>query len=391
LSEEHGGAYTVRATTSSEEALDGASFVVSTVRAGGTAATKADLDVPARHGIEQGVADTVGPGGMLFAFRQIPALVDVAKTMERVCPDAWLLTFSNPMTAMCRAVMRASTTRCIGLCDGIFGRRKWVERYLGIPRDELDVRHAGINHMTWITELAQAGQDVYPALRRRDAGVGDQPVSFQLMDVFGLFPSPGDRHIAEFFRYFHRADADGGRQYGLPTSTERWETISSWRVGYEASFEAQARGDAPLPAPHPGAGEGTMELIAYLAGAARPAAAGKRGDQGDPLAGIFAANLPNTQGYVPGLQEWAIVEGFARADADGMHPLPPVELPPAILANLRARLDQIELTVEAALTGDRKVALQALAADPLVPSIEQATAILDEALAAEAPYLPQFR
>jgi alpha-galactosidase/6-phospho-beta-glucosidase family protein len=85
------------------------------------------------------------------------------------------------------------------------------------------------------------------------------------------------------------------------------------------------------------------------------------------------------------------VEGFARADADGLHPLPPVELPPAILANLRARLDQIELTVEAALTGDRKVALQALAADPLVPSLEQATAILDEALAAEAPYLPQFK
>jgi alpha-galactosidase len=293
--------------------------VISTVRAGGTAATKADLDVPARHGVEQGVADTVGPGGLFFALRQIPALVGVAQTMQAVCPEAWLLTFSNPMTAMCRAVMRASTTRCIGLCDGIFGRRKWLGRHLGVPGDELDVRHAGINHMTWISSLQHRGEDVYPALRQRERGVGDQPISFQLMDVFGLFPSPGDRHIAEFFPYFHRADAGGGRQYGLPTSAERWETISSWRVDHEARLAAEASGAQPLPAPNPSAGEGTMELIAYLAGAENPATAGKRGDQRDPLAGIFAANLPNTHGYVPGLQEWAIVEGFARADGQGLH------------------------------------------------------------------------
>ncbi len=367
-----------------QEALAGADFVFTTIRGGGGKAARADLEVPARHGIEQAVGDTVGPGGFAYALRQIPIHAEIAQTMHVACPDAWLLNFSNPMTAICRAVIRTGHTRCVGLCDGVFGRRSWLGHYLDVPEDELAFRHGGVNHLTWFTSLQRNGIDLYPVLRRRfqARGSDSQPVSFKLMEVFGLFPSPGDRHIAEFYPYFHRAEAEGGRAYGLPTSADRSEP---WQ-----RLEAEANGQVPVAAQgHGGAAAHAMALVAALSGAAAPPAHDKRPD---PMGGLFAVNTPNRQHgeMVPDLPPWAVVEALARADADGLHPIPSGELPAGIAATLRARLDQQELTVEAALTGDRGLALQALAADPLVPSLEQAEAVLEELLHVQAAYLPRF-
>ncbi|MBI3974426.1 MAG: hypothetical protein HY332_24360 [Chloroflexi bacterium] len=387
---EQGYEASIQAAPELAAALEGADYVFSTIRVGAGDSYAVDLLVPAKYGIEQGVGDTVGPGGLFAALRQIPAFVKLAQTMDAVCPDAWLLNFSNPMTAICTAVARTSRVRAIGLCHGIYGVHSWLARYLEVPESRLEVNHGGINHCTWITELRLDGQDVYPLLwqRHRDKGDGGQPISFRFLELYGQFPSPGDRHVAEFFPYFHRPDAGGGKAYGLETSVEQAARDLARRERFWPQLREEIDGAAPLPGRRPGEGDRAMELVAALAGA-MPAKGSTAYHPPDHMQ--YAVNVPNTGGIVPELPGQAIVELFATADGAGVHPRPPGRLAPGVAAALRARLDQQALTVEAALAGDRRLALQALAADPLIRSLEQATSLLDELLVRHAEHLPQFR
>jgi alpha-galactosidase len=303
------------------------------------------------------------------------------RTIELASPNAFVVNFSNPMTVIGRAIVRTSRIACAGLCDGIYGRQRWLAGYLDVPADELEVRHAGLNHLTWITQLRHHGKDVYPRLWQRapERGDGVEPVSFQLARTFGLFPSPGDRHVAEFYPYFHRPGAGGGRAYGLQTAADRVASLASRAQQYWQTFAAEADGSAPIAARSPRESQDALAIVAYLTGVS-------------PEAPQVTVNVPNTHGLVPALPPTAIVEAIAAPAPDGSwRPAMGVEtLPAAIAAGLRARADQQELTVEAALTGDRRVALQALAADPLVESLEQASAILEDLLREQREWLPQF-
>jgi alpha-galactosidase/6-phospho-beta-glucosidase family protein len=363
------------------DAVRGADVVFTTVRNGGGRAARLDLEVPARHGVEQGVGDTVGPGGFAYALRQVPAFQHIVRTIERESPNAFVVNFSNPMTVIGRAIARTSRVHCVGLCDGIYGRQRWIAQYLEVPVDELEVRHAGLNHLTWITQLRRNGEDIYPLLwqRAQERSDGGEPISFQLAHTYGLFPSPGDRHVAEFFPYFHRPGADGGRTYGLQTSAERVASLASRAQQYWQSFSAEADGSVPIAERSPRESQDALAIVAYLTGAS----------QATPQVTV---NVPNTRGLVPALPPTAIVEGIASPSGEGpWRPAPKAEeLPAGIAAGLRARADQQELTVEASLTGDRAVALQALAADPLVDSLEQANAILEDLLREQREWLPQF-
>jgi alpha-galactosidase len=363
------------------DAVRGADVVFTTVRHGGGRAARLDLEVPAKHGVEQGVGDTVGPGGFAYALRQVPAFLHIVRTIERESPHVLVINFSNPMTVIGRAIARTSHVRCIGLCDGIYGRQRWIARYLDVPADDVEVRHAGLNHLTWITQLRRKGDDLYPLLwqRAQECGDGGEPISFQLARTYGLFPSPGDRHVAEFFPYFHRPGAGGGRAYGLQTAADRVAGLASRAQQYWQAFSAEADGSAPIAERSPRESQDALAIVAYLTGASRQAPQ-------------VTVNVPNAHGLVPALPPTAVVEAIATPTAEGnWQPAPqPEALPAAIAAGLRARADQQELTVEAALSGDRLVALQALAADPLVDSLEQANAILDDLLREQREWLPQF-
>jgi alpha-galactosidase len=387
---EQGYGATIQVASQLESALEGAKFVFSTIRVGARDSYEADLLVPARLGIEQGVGDSVGPGGFFASLRQVPVFVQLARTMEAVCPSAWLLNFSNPMTTICAAVARTTSVRAIGLCHGIYGVHRWLAHFLEAPEERLELNHGGINHLTWITELRLDGQDAYPLLwqRYRDKGDGGQPISFRFLELYGQFPSPGDRHVAEFFAHFHRPDARGGKDYGLETAAEQAARDLNRRERFWPQLREEIEGAAALPGRRPGEGDRAMELVAALSGATPV----RSGAAYQPPAHMqYAVNVPNTGGIMPDLPEGAIVELFASADGSGIHPRPPGPLAPGVAAALRARLDQQALTVEAALTGDRRLAHQALIADPLVRSHEQAEALLDELLAKHGAQLPQFR
>jgi alpha-galactosidase len=359
-------------TTERRDVLADADYVITTISVGGQTAWEKDLNIPLEYGIVQSVGDSVGPGGISRAFRHIPVVLEIAHDMMDLCPDAVLFNYSNPMSAICRAVERESSIQVVGLCHGVTNTRSYLSEYIDVPAEQLEVRAAGINHLVWMVQLLHNGRDAYPKLRAALArkGPGERPASFELMQLYGLFPGPGHDHVVMFFPFFLSADAGLGERYDVglfPLASMNRE-----REQLMERFKAQAEGRVPISVQP--SGEDVMDIIT-----ARVTHQPK----------ICAVNVPN-HGAVGGLQDHAIVEVSALVDGGGIQPLRVDSLPAAIRSILRARIDQQEMVVGAAIGGDRSLALQALLADPLVGSVASARAILDKLLQAHAAHMPTF-
>jgi alpha-galactosidase len=250
---------------------------------------------------------------------------------------------------------------------------------------------AGLNHLCWVLDLRHGGDDVYPRYRdlvrgwlvappptSGDPYEGFQEVSARLMEIYGLYPSPGDRHVAEFFPFFLRTNGDGRLAYGTQAGLDMTNAILASRDERWDKIADQAEGRAELDrALFDEAREGER-LVAIVEAMA----------SGEPLTEL-AVNVRN-DGLIPNLPAEAVVEVPGLVDGRGVHGVAVGPLPDGIAAVLSARSRQQELTVDAALAGDRSLALQALLADPLVPSVEAAEAMLEAALEAHAPSLPRF-
>lgn len=358
-----------------ESALADADFVITTVAVGGLDAWRRDLEIPAKYSILQPVGDSVGPGGLSRALRVIPVVLGVAEEMESACPDAVLINYTNPMTAICYAVATNTTTPILGLCHGILGTARILAGVLDVHVEEVNVLAGGVNHFTWITELRRAGEDLYPLLDERAMAADDRPspLSFALWRLYGAFPSPGDRHVAEFMPFFCRAGDDGKLPYGLfPLPIDDYIKNKDDRSARLKAVAETGEGVADLMGP---SGEQAVEIIDCLAnGRAR----------------LFdAVNVPN-QGAIAGLPDDAVVEAPAAVGPVGIKPFSPGALPAGVMPFLSARCHQVRLVADAALYGDRDCALQALLADPMVTEFDRAGPMLDELIAAHAEHLPQF-
>lgn len=385
----------IESTIDRREALADADFVIVTIAVGGPEVHDLDGEIPLRYAIYQTVADTVGPGGFSRALRHVPVMVDIARDMEELCPSAILFNETNPMTCICSAVRRMTKVNSVGLCHGVVGTKAFLARFIGRKPEEADVITAGINHLTWILDFRIEGEDAYPLVRqewercRDDMAAGRfeeewfkhyYPISFKLFDIYDVFPSPGDVHVAEFYPYFLRKEADGGKKYGLRQYPEGTIYASEWR---EAVWQRVKRWSEQ--------GSSLDELW-------RRAAPGERSLVMDMIISLTrketkifeAVNIPN-EGFVTNLPMEAIVEVPASMGPSGTRGLYVGNLPKGVAATLQHRLMQQELTVDAALTGDRNTALQALMADPMIPSLEVADSLLDDLLKAHRDYLPKFK
>lgn len=389
VARERGVGLRVEYATDRREVLAGADFVTVTIAVGGARAWERDVRIPEAHGVYQTVGDSVGPGGVFRALRHVPELVAIARDMEDLCPDAWLFNYTNPLTALVRAVHKSSSIRCAGLCHGVLHTRVAIAHDLRLNPAELSLTAAGINHLAWVLDLRHDGQDVYPRFRElvrgwlasapppsEDPYEGFQEVSARLMELYGFYPSPGDRHVAEFFPFFLRQTGDGlgyGLQSGLDmtnnalaTRDARWDRIADQAEGRaeldRALFDEAREGERVVS---------IMQAIVV--------------DR--PLLEL-AVNVRN-DGLIPNLPTEAVVEVPGMVDGRGVHGIAVGALPEGIAGILAARARQQELTVDAALAGDRALALQALLADPLVPAVETAAAMLDEALHTHEVFLPQ--
>jgi alpha-galactosidase len=369
---QEGAGLTVEAATDRSELLPDADYVITTISVGGHPAWEKDLKIPLKYGITQTVGDSVGPGGLSRALRHVPVILGVAEDMEELCPEAILFNYTNPMTVICRSVVRETETPVIGLCHGVPNTVTYLAEYMGVPRDELMVRAAGINHMVWLTSLLRSGQDAYPELwdLYQRKGPADRPASFELMELYGLFPGPGHEHIMEFFPWFVTERTGYGAKYGEGLFPIEQQNLG--RVERSERLLAEAEGRVPIPVRR--SGEDVMEIITAMV-------------TNQPK--VVAVNVPN-HGAVPDLSDEAVIEVSSLVDGAGIQPLRNIGLPTGAADVLRARLDQQELISLAAVNGDRDLALQALLAEHGVGSVADARAMLDELLAAQAAHLPFF-
>jgi alpha-galactosidase len=374
--------------TDRRDALPGARFVTTTIAVGAARGWLLDIEVPARHGIAQTVGDSVGPGGVLRALRHVPELVAVARDVEDLAAGAWMVNYSNPLTANVRGIISATSVKAIGLCHGTMHTRAALARDLGVPADEVHAVFAGLNHLCWLLDVRRGSADLYPRLRQlvaERAGDVDAPstsregvhqaVSADLMRTFGRYPAPGDRHVSEFFSWY-LSGADGEHlPWGLQGGRDNTMRYISEKSDLWERLHAQADGRAPLDRTENQEAERLVAIAEALV-------TGRDAVE-------LAVNVPN-DGKIPNLPPTAVVEVPAVVGAAGITGLAVGSLPEAIAAVLTARAQQQELTVRAALTGDRDLAVQALALDPLVPDPRTAAAILDDAVAAHGTTLERF-
>jgi alpha-galactosidase len=368
----------ITATLDRAEALRGADFVVLCVGIGGLVAMRNDLEIPEKYGVYQAVGDTVGPGGLARGLRHVPFAVEVAREMEALCPNAWMLNLTNPMTTICRGVTRATGVRTIGLCHEISGFRHHLAGLFRVPVEEVIFEVAGINHLPVITRCNVGGHDGLGLLRDWLAEHGpfefvddreltsvfevfrDQlAVKLTLFEQLGVLFGAGDRHVAEFFPGFLGDENGRGRRYGIHlTTVDHREEMARAR-------RATAENYVP---PETVSAEQLAPLMAALLG-------------GPP--DLFVVNVPN-QGQIDDLPRGAVVECVAHVDALGVRPLAIGPLPPAAHAAVAAHVDRQELIVEAALTGRYELARTALASDPLVRDPQTVEPMFEELVAANA-------
>jgi alpha-galactosidase len=394
---------TASATTDVRAALGGADFVVVSISTGGFASMRHDLDVPERYGVRQAVGDTVGPGGIARALRNVPVLVDLARTMEDCCPGAWLLNLTNPMTTLCRAVTRETAVPTVGLCHEITITRFVLSLLLEVPFTELDLTVGGVNHLPFVTALRAGERDGFALLRDaldRSDEIAAEPLAMALPDGLGHHPHPtgrwtkgdlmaanqvkldgfrrwgvlpgaGDRHVAEFFADYLTPETGWGADLGFELHTIAQREAE--QAIYTADFEAMLA--APEVSRMP-SGEMVCGLIHHLV-------TGTRGE--------LPVNLPN-RGQVPGLPNAAVVETVGVADGDGVRGRDVVTLPEPVARHLRTIVAAQEVTVEAALTGSRDLVVEAMRLDPLAGRVDPARigSMVDDMLAATAPWLPAF-
>ena len=395
---------TATGTTDQRAALEGADYVVVTISTGGFESMRHDLEIPEKYGIKQSVGDTVGPGGIIRAQRNIPVFLELARNMEELCPDAWMLNLTNPMTAITRAVARESSVPVIGLCHEVTIAQFTLSLLLDASFMDITPTVAGVNHLPFITKLDVAGEDGLERLRallddadtRSDEsiamafpeGLGHEKISeggewtkgdllhqnqvkLELFRRFGVLPAAGDRHLVEFFSGFLTEEADWGARWGVSLTdiaNREW-----WQGRHIQEFEEMLQSTEVSEMP-------SGEMVAAIIQCRM---------LGQP--GWFPLNLPN-EGQVADLPTDVVVESMGVVDGDGARGRDQVALPPAMASHLRQVSSSQELSVDAAIRGDRETVFEAMLRDPLAGRIDfdALGRMTDEMLAATKRWLPQF-
>jgi alpha-galactosidase len=386
LVDQHGFKTRVESTTDRQEALEGADYVVLSIRVGGFEANRLDLEIPAKYGIVQGIGDTIGPGGVFYALRHIPVILGICRDMEDLCPDALLLNYTNPMSMICWAVNDHTSVRNVGLCHSVQGSASELARYLGAPLDEVHYWVAGINHMAWFLELEWRGEDAYLLLRERfeDPAVYSGPdahwagpdiVRVEVFKAFGYFPTESSQHMSEYVPYFRKGPELLERfklRYRMDAQGEMLER----RARSEEEMRRQVAGEEVIPI------ERSTEYCSYIIHSMETGAPRR-----------VNVNVRN-DGLITNLPRGSCVEVPCLVDKGGVHPCHVGDLPPQCAGLNRTNVNVHELGVLAAVERDRDLVFQALLLDPLtsaILTIDETRKMVDEMFEAEAGYLKGFR
>ncbi len=375
--QKEGSASPVTATLYLSEALKDADYVINMIQAGGFEATLKDFQIPAKYGLKQTIADTHGIGGIFRALRTIPEVLNICREMEKHCPRALLINYSNPMSMNIWAAYRSSPVAVVGLCHSIQLTAAMLANYMEIPFPELRYRAAGINHICWFLELAFGEEDAYPLLfeKMQDPQVyNSDRVRFEIMNQFGYFVSESSEHMAEYVPYFLPRE-ELIEKLKIPVN-EYIRRCEEQEEEFERNREIAA-GRKEVPNHFR-----TFEYAAPIIEAMetnRPA--------------CIYGNVEN-KGLITNLPPGCCVEVPCLVDQNGVQPVHVGELPPQLAALNRNQINVQELTVKAVLEKKPEYAYHACRLDPLasaILSLDQINALAGELWQAHGEHLAYFR
>lgn len=378
---ENGLNATVDITLDRREALKDADYVIVMLQIGGLGAFRHDYEIPMKYGVDQCVGDTMGPGGIFRALRTIPEMIDIAKDMQELCPNAYLLNYVNPMAPVCWALGQTPNTKFVGLCHGVQTTLDLIARYVEVPKNEIDFLSAGINHMAWFLKLEHNGKDLYPIFKERCEKPEyyiNEKVRIETMRHFGYFMTESTGHLSEYLPWFRSSknaldlycdEPDFG---GATGAYYKWCLLIN-----EHLLNDDFLADEPAKL-----GPRSIEYCSYIIEALETGQAFR-----------FQGNVRN-ENYISNLPAGCCAEVPVIADKDGFRPQAVGDLPPQLAALNQSNVTVQGLAVQAAIEGDPELAMAACALDPLTSTtltLKQIRDMAEEMFAAQSAWLPQFK
>jgi alpha-galactosidase len=377
----------VSATLERAEALEGADVVLTTILSGSTEVWRYDIEIPKQFGVDLNVGDTRGPAGVFRFLRTLPPMLEILEDMERYCPDAVMLNYTNPMAMLCGALQRSSRIPVTGLCHSVQGTAEMLASWIGAPMSEITYTCAGINHQAFYLEYNWNGKDAYPLIRqavtRRPEIYNEEIVRNEMFLHLDYYPTESSGHNSEYNPWFRKR----------PDLIEKYCTHGTgWNPGEYAYIlkeyqrrehtwknEIKTMLDQPL---EPADLERGKEYAAYIINAL----------QGGQAFG-FNGNVPNTQ-LITNLPAGACVEVPVYVDTGGFHAIHVGDLPPQLATLVHTSVMIEEMAIQAALTGDPRLVLHTIMHDPLtaaVLSLAEIRQMVNAMFKQNQNYLPQFK
>lgn len=380
LKQTMGSTCVVKAYSDRKEALRGAAYVVNAIQVGGyDPCTITDFEIPKKYGLRQTIADTIGIGGIFRNLRTIPVMLDFAKDIQEVCPDALFLNYTNPMAVLTNVMNTYGGVKTVGLCHSVQVCVPHIFEHLGMDHSGVQWKIAGINHMAWLLEVKKDGVDLYPEIKQRarekQKEKHDDMVRFEMMLRFGYYITESSEHNAEYHPYFiKRQYPELVDRFNIPldeyprrcvNQINRWKTMREELVGNKNLTHNR-----------------TLEYASYIFEAM---------ETNNPFK--IGGNVMNT-GLITNLPKEACIEVPCLVDSSGVTPTYVGDLPPQCAALNRTNINTQLLTIEAAMTGKKEHIYHAALLDPHTAaelSIDDTVALCDELIEAHGSWLPSFK
>ncbi|PWW28249.1 alpha-galactosidase [Cytobacillus oceanisediminis] len=363
-----------------KKALKGAKYVINAIQVGGyKPSTIIDFEIPKKYGLQQTIGDTVGIGGIFRGLRTIPVMMDMARDIQEMCPDAWLLNYTNPMAILTGTMLRYGHNKTVGLCHSVQVCVPMLLDSLKMEKDNIQAKIAGINHMAWLLEITKNGEDLYPEIKRRakekQKTKHNDMVRFEMMKRFGYYVTESSEHNAEYYPYFIKEKyPELINAFNIPLDEylrRCKEKIARW-----SNMKNELVENVQLSHTR------TEEYASYIIDAMET-------DRPFKIAG----NVLNTGGLLSNLPEKACVEVPCLVDRSGVIPCYIGELPEQLAALNRTNINMQLLTIEAAITRKKEHIYQAALLDPHTSSelaIDDIVSLCDDLIEAHGSYLSSF-
>ncbi len=385
--EKLGKNFTIEHTTNRQKALENANFVINSIEVGDRMELwRQDYEIPRKHGSTQILGECGGPGGTFHAFRIIPPIIEIVKDVEKICPNAFFINFSNPMSRVCLAIKRSTKSlEFIGLCHQIGYLNKNLPKMFNKKLEDFKITAVGLNHFGFLIGLVdfKTGKNLMPEFNKKSLNYLNKvknrfeysELTFEVYKKFGYFSYACDNHLGEYLQFGEEFTKTQDMIDWIDHTDQGGKAIYDRIMRFHRRFKKGTFKRMRLLPQH-STGERAIPIIEAII-------TGKKSYES-------SVNIPN-DGFIDNLPQDLIIEGPVWVDGDGVHGIKIGNLPKGIAALLRIEACVQDLCIDAVIKRSCEIALQCLTIDPNVGNAEMAEAIFNELIEVQKDYLPKFK